>query len=68
MLLGVYLAGLLPTQGLFLWQALSTTTNLLEVNGLKPQFLTAGSSTEVSNMSLESGTPGSEVSLCLLMK
>ena len=47
---------------------LSTTTNLLEVNGLNPQFLTAGSSTEVNNMSLESGTPGSEVSLCLLMK
>lgn len=58
----------LPTQGLLLWQALSTTTNLLEVNGLNPQFLTAGSSTKVNNMSLESGTPGLEVSLCLLMK
>ena len=58
----------LPTQGLLLWQVLSTTTNLLEVNGLNPQFLTAGSSTKVNNMSLESGTPGLEVSLCLLMK
>lgn len=39
---------------------LSITTNLLEVNGLTPQFLTNGSSTEVNNMSLESGTPGFE--------